>query len=100
MANIKVKIELGEHWTWISATVIDFDNKMTPLTINGTGSVEVEADVSDAGSARLVIHARGNNPATITANVVKNGKSISRKRTFKYSADGFVDRVVSFDPKA
>lgn len=100
MANVSVKIKVGGHWRWISASLIDAGNAIVPLTINGTGETSTDAEVTDAGIARLVIHAMGDRGKALTADVVKNGKSLSRKRTYTFSADGFVDRSVSFDPKS
>lgn len=78
-----------------NTAVIDSNHDKTPLTFNGDIAVE---DISGGKYARWAIHASGNRGDSLSGDVQVGGKSICRKRTYKFDDNGFVDNVIVFDP--
>lgn len=98
MTNIEIQIT--GSWKWIAAELIDSTNAKTSITLNGNSPVAKDISVDSAAFARLVIHASGTPGDTLTADVLRDGKSLSRKRYFKFDGNGHLDRTVTFDPQA
>ena len=96
MAQLKIKI--GGAWTWINAIMVDANNKKTSISLDGASPVSKTVDVDPPAYARLVVHASGNPGDAITADILKNGKSICFERTWPFDAHGHVDEVIVFDP--
>lgn len=78
-----------------NTAVIEASQAMKPLTFNGDSAVE---NISGGQYARWVIHVSGPRGKALSADIQVNGKSICRKRTYKYDENGFVDNVIVFDP--
>lgn len=93
MANLTFKL-IGARVS-ANTAVIDSNHDMTKLTFNGDTAGE---NISGGKYARWVIHASGNRGESLSADVQVDGKSICRKRTYKFDDNGFVDNVIVFDP--